>query len=151
MFQSLPSGKKSQMAAVVYDVPRAPSFQAVTQLHDVLARHFATIDLQVDDPGFEIDNLPPGTVNSITFRLPEGDERMRLSAVRGFMKQRESFKRRKVWPAITNVRTRAEVDVCIRERTSFLSGSAVCGSLSRPVGGQLCDVGHLPLTQAIAA
>ncbi len=148
-FQAFPTEKKSQMAAVVYDVPRAPSFQAVTQLHDMLGRHFASIDLQIEDPGFELDKLPPRTINSVTFRLPEGDERMRLGAVRGFMKQRESFKRQRVWPAVTNVRTRAELGVCVQERTPFVTGQAVCGPLSKPVGGQHCEVGRLPFTRAV--
>ena len=80
--QALPAAKKRQLAAVVYNVPRSPSFSTLTQMHEILDRHFSIIDLHITDGSIEIDNVPAGTVNSVTLRLPAGDERARLAAIR---------------------------------------------------------------------
>jgi len=148
LIRTLPVERRNQLAASVYDVPRAPSFHAVAQMYDILSPSFSSIDLQVEDPGFEIEHLPLGTVTSVTYRLPKADDRQRLSAARKFMSQRDAFKRLKIWPAITNVRTVAELRVCLQERTSFLTGAAICGATNTPVGVHACGVGSLPLTRA---
>jgi len=148
LLQTLPASRRSQLAACVYDVPRAPSFWALSQTRDLLTSHFSSIDLQVEDPGFEIESLPPGSVASVTFRLPAGEERSRLNAIRQFMKQREVFKRHNIWPAITNVATSAELRLCLMERAPFLTGRAVCGPLLQPVGGRPCGIEALPFKVA---
>ncbi|MDR3507129.1 MAG: hypothetical protein P4L64_04445 [Caulobacteraceae bacterium] len=147
-FARLPLARRNQLAVAVYDVPRAPPFPAFGQLRDALDRNFSFIDLQISDPGFELDNVPPGIITSVTFRLPEGDERTRLAAMKRFMDKRETFKRRQIWPAITNVRTRAELQACLREHAPFLSGQAVCGPMTEPIGGQPWDSARLPLMHA---
>jgi hypothetical protein len=147
-FRTLPPDKRQQLAAVVYDVPRAPPFHAFGDIHQLLDKHFAIIDLQVADAGFEIDSVPRGTVASVTFRLPDGDERLRLAALRRFMERRELFRRRGVWPAVTNVRTPAELAACLREKTPFLSGPAVCGAVDEAIGSLPWEPARLPLTSA---
>ena len=148
LLRTLPAGRRNQLAASVYDVPRAPSFWAMSQIRELLAGHFSSVDLQIEDPGFEIENLPPGSVGSVTYRLPAGEERARLNAVRQFMKQRETYKRHKIWPAITNVATSAELRLCLMERTPFITGQAVCGPMVRPVGSQVCGIEALPFRAA---
>lgn len=147
-FHTLPIEKRPQLSAVVYDVPRSPAFQAFAEIHSALGEHFSSIDLQVNDAGFEIDSIPQGAVNSVTFRLPEGDARLRLAALRRFMEKRDHFKQRKIWPAVTNVRTPAELADCIQHRIPFLSGLAICGPVDAPVGSLSWEIDRLPLTAA---
>jgi hypothetical protein len=62
------------------------------------------------------------------------------------MEKRDHFKQRKIWPAITNVRTPAELADCIQHRIPFLSGQAVCGPVDAMVGSLSWETAHLPLT-----
>ena len=144
LLRALPTSRRNQLAASVYDVPRAPSFWALTQTREILSGRFSSIDLHVEDVGFEIENLPPGAFGSVTYRLPDGEERLRLNAIRQFMKQQETFKRHRVWPAITNVATSAELRQCLLERTPFITGRAVCGPMLQPVGSRPCGIEALP-------
>ena len=137
-----------QWAAVVYDTPRAPPFNALGDICELLRRYFSFVDLQVDDAGFEVDGVPPDAVNSITLRLPDGPAGVRLAAMRRFTEKREAFRRRKIWPAITNLRTAAELEAALRERIPFLSGPAVCGPMSEALGRIACEAGRLPLSRA---
>ena len=147
-FSSLATADPRQWAAVVYDTPRAPPFNALGDICDLLRRYFSLVDLQVDDAGFEVDGVPPEAVNSITLRLPDGPAAMRLAALRRFTEKREAFRRRKIWPAITNVRTAAELEAGLRERIPFLSGPAVCGPMSEALGRIACETARLPLQRA---
>lgn len=147
-FRDLPADRRQQLAAVVYDAPRSPAFHVFGEIQNLLGPHFSIVDLQVADAGFDVDSVPPGGVNSVTFRLPSGDERSRLAAMRRFMDRRDAFKRRKIWPAITNVRTHVELEGCLGERVPFVSGLAVCGSVDGFVGGLPWDADQLPLTRA---
>ncbi len=144
LLHALPISRRNQLAVSVYDVPRAPSFWALTQTHEILRGHFSSIDLHIEDPGFEIESLPPGAFGSVTYRLPDGDERFRVNAIRQFMKHQETFKRHKIWPGITNVASSAELRQCLLERTPFITGRAVCGPLLQPVGSRPCGIAALP-------
>lgn len=146
--QSLPAEARNQLAAAVYEIPRSPNFPALIQMHEVLTRHFSVIDLQVEDAGFEIEFLPPDTANSVTLRLPEGEERSRIAMLHRFMQRRDAFKRRQIWPCITNVRSRAELRACLVERTPFVTGQAICGPMSTPVGTVAREPDRLPITLA---
>ncbi len=145
---ALPVAHRHQLVAAIYEIPRAPNFQHLRQIRDVLSRHFAVIDLQVDDAGFEIDFLPPEIAESVTFRLPEGDERQRMAALNRFLGRRDAFKRRRVWPALTNIRTRAELKACLAGRTPFITGHGVCGPVSAPIATAAYDPERLPMTLA---
>ena len=147
-FHDLATADPRQWAAVVYDTPRAPPFNALGDICELLQRYFATVDLQVDDAGFEVDGVPPDAVNSITLRLPDGPAGVRLAALRRFTEKRDAFRRRKIWPAITNVRTAAELEAGLRERIPFLSGPAVCGPMSEALGRIACEAARLPLSRA---
>ena len=147
-FHDLATGDTRQWAAAVYDTPRAPPFNALGDICELLRRYFSIIDLQVDDAGFEVDGVPPDAVNSITLRLPDGPPGVRLAALRRFTEKREAFRRRKIWPAITNVRSAAELEAALRERIPFLSGPAVCGPMADALGRIACETGRLPLSRA---
>ncbi|MDP1739178.1 MAG: hypothetical protein Q8L23_17270 [Caulobacter sp.] len=147
VLESLPHEGRSRLAAAVYDVPRAPTFAAVRQLRAFLAPYFSFVDLQVSDPDFQIDALMMEAVNSVTLSLPDTDEGGRMAAVTRFMTNRDAYHRRRIWPAVTNVRTRRELDLCIKQRVPFLSGKAVCDHLVAPADPVRYVAARLPLRE----
>lgn len=149
LLEDLPVGRRQELAATVYDVPRDPSHGGLVQAAQMLAPYFGALDLRCTDPQFEVEKLPLGVVNSVTFILPEGDQLVRLSAMRRFAERMERFKQRRIWPAVSNVRRRAEVEAAARLRIPFVTGPAVCPPLPRPVGGVSMTIDQLPLTDAV--
>lgn len=150
VLESLPQRDRPRLAAAVYDVPRAPSFAAIRQLRAFLNPYFSFVDLQTADPGFQIDALMMEAVNSVTFTLPDIDEGGRMAEAMRFMANRDAYQRRRIWPAITNVRTRRELDFCIKQRVPFLSGKAVCESLTGPSDPVRYVAARLPLRETRA-
>jgi len=146
MLLDLPSERRAGLAATLYDVPRDPAFTALRQMRALLEPHVASIDLQVTDPGFEIEKLPMQAVTSVTLRLPEGDARHRLLALRRFAERLTHYKQRRIWPGVTNVRRRAELEAAARLRIPFVTGPAVCAPLASPAGGRAVALANLPLT-----
>lgn len=148
LLERLPQALRGNLAVTVYDTPRDPTFSALAQAKAVLTPAFGIIDLHVTDPGFEIQKLAYGAVNSITFVLPEADEASRIAAATRFMRARDHFKAKRIWPAITNVRSKRELDACVGLRVPFLTGRAVCGLMRDPIGTTATPVDALPLSQA---
>lgn len=145
---ALPEARRPQLTAVVYDVPREPSYSVMPGLRDFLRDYFEHIDLQITDPAFAVDKLPAGAANSVTFVLPDGDQATRLAAIRRFSVNRDAYKSRKIWFAITNVRTQAELETCFAQAVPFISGRAVSGPLDRPAGQRGAPAMSLPLRAA---
>ncbi|WP_309607065.1 hypothetical protein [Phenylobacterium sp.] len=142
----LPRDRRSTLAAAVYSVPRDPSLAALAQVKRLLSPTFSNIGLHVNDAGFEIDKLGPEAVSSVTFVLPDGDERARLAGARRFMDQRAQFKAKRIWPAIADISTKREMDTCVELRVPFLTGRAVCEQLVHPMPPREMILGHLPIT-----
>jgi len=128
----LPGARRPQLAATVYDVPRELSYTAMPQLQAFLRRYFDYIDLQITDPAFAVEKLAPGTVNSITLVPPKADSTTRVAAIRRFSAQRDPFKTRRIWLAVSNVRTPVELKTCLDHGVPFVSGRAVTEALDRP-------------------
>jgi hypothetical protein len=146
MLETLPEARRSELAATIYDVPRDPAFTGLRQARALLEPHFGTIDLRVTDPGFEIEKLPAESVNSVTLMLPEGDSHVRLAAMRRFAEHMVHYKQRRIWPAVTNVRRRAEVEAAERLRIPFVTGPGICAPVPAPVGGRSLAADHLPMS-----
>jgi len=144
-FKRLPVERRSQLGAAIYDTPRSLVFNAVTQLQAALSPAFAHLDIQISDPAVEVDQIPTGAIQSATFRLPEGDERNRLGAMRRFMDRRDVFARRSLSMGLTYLRTRVELQAALRLEADAISGAAVCGAMSVPIGRVACDPQRLPL------
>lgn len=141
----LPEGSKSHLSAAVYDVPRAPTYQALNTLKMSLAAHFGAIDLGVRDPDFQIQELQPRAFGSVTLTLPEAKPDVRLSALRRFASHSRDYRKRRIAAGVTNIRFRAERDLALELRIPFLSGPAICRIQSEPVGGRTWPVAALPL------
>ena len=145
---ALPESRRGQLAASVYDVPRQPSYSALPLLRDFLGKYFSSIDLQVNDPDFLVESVPTGLANSVTYVLPEVDAKSRLAAIRRFGNRGAAFKARKIWPAVTNVRTQAELELCFAVGMPFVTGRAVSGPLDRPPSTPAFAASALPLRAA---
>ncbi len=145
---ALPESRRAQLGATVYDVPRQPIYSALPLLRDFLRKYFTNIDLQITDPEFVVEGVTIGLANSVTYVLPEGDAKSRLAAIRRFAGRREAFRARKIWPAITNVRTQAELELCFAVGVPFVTGRAVSGPLDRPPANPAFAARALPLRAA---
>jgi len=143
--EALPRAKRGQLAAAVYETPRAPSFWALSQLKTYLEPFFGRIDLRVTDPAFQIDDLPPGLADSVTLVLPKTTEAARLKAITRFMKEAPVYQRRRVRQGISDVTTKRELNSCIEYAAPFLTGPAVTDMLEKPARGVACPVLDLPL------
>ena len=141
----LPVRRRGQLAAAVYDAPRDPSFGAVSQLTACLGKYFGFIDLQMTDPGFRVEKMTAGVVNSVTLIVTESEQQARLSAIKRFMDNRDNYKRKQIWPAVSHVRNRAELDFCLAQRAPFVSGPAVSDLLDAPAEVRVCRPAELPI------
>lgn len=141
----LPAETRARLAATVYDVPRAPSFQSIKVIHETLRDHVASLDLRTQDPDFEVRQLAEKTVTSVTFVLPSAKPEVRIAALRRFASHGGEYRRRRIWPGLTNVRTRAERDLAISLGFPFLTGPGICRMLGEPIGGRAWDVADLPV------
>ena len=145
VFDLLPVSRPGQLAASVYDVPRDPTFGAMSQLTAFLRKYFSFINLQVTDPGFRVEKLLAGVVNSVTLVAADTDQQARLSAIKRFMDNRDSYKRQKIWPAVSHLRNKAELDFCLVQKTSFVSGPAVSDLLDAPAEVRAYQPAELPI------
>ena len=144
----LPANRRSQLAVSVYDVPRDPSFTALSQLTSFLGKYFGFVDLGVTDPGFRVEKLAVSMVNSVTLTVTEADQKARIASIRRFMDNRDNYKRQKIWPAVSHIRTKAELDFCLAQRAPFLSGPAVSDLLDAPAEAGALAPGELPLRRS---
>lgn len=140
----LPRVARPRLAANVYDVPREPSFGAISQIRAFLQPHFSLIDLHIKDPGFRIESLPVGAVNSITLVLEGQDERARLAMISRFLKDPDAYRGKKVWQGVAGVASARELDLCRRLRAPFLSGPMVAPIADTPSGEIVCPALNLP-------
>jgi hypothetical protein len=141
----LPADARARLAVTVYEVPRDPPYTAIVQIQTLLRPFFAFIDLQITDPDFQIDKLANEAVNSVTLSLPRADDPVRMAAANRFIANRDAYKRRRIWPALTNVRSVREVDSFMAAGIPFLSGMAICEPVERPVGGTPWPKVSLPM------
>ena len=144
----LPPSCRNQLAAAVYDVPRDPAFTGLAQVKDMLAHYVNNIDLRTHDPGFEVEKLQDQAVNTVTLVLPNGEPQFRLATLRRFTDRQGLYKRKQIWTAVTNVRSRAELQACAAARVPFVTGPAVCRMQTLPLGGRMQPFEDLPVLAA---
>lgn len=143
--KALPPAARPRLAAAIYDTPRAPSFSAMQAIKAHLAPFFARLDLRVSDPAFRVEDLPPDFASSVTLILPDGSESVRLSAASRFLRDAQTYTRKRVWQGVSELRTRRELNACIEQHAPFLSGPAVTDLLETPTPITPCSSLHLPL------
>ncbi|MDB5457330.1 MAG: hypothetical protein JWP92_2915 [Caulobacter sp.] len=142
--ERLPRNLKPRLAANVYDVPREPSYGAIAQVRTFLQPYFSLIDLHVKDPGFRIESLPVGAVNSVTLVLEGQDERARLASISRFLQDPAAYRGKKVWQGVAGLASLRELDLCRRLKAPFLSGPMVAPITETPAGEIICPSLNLP-------
>ncbi len=145
IFEPLPAKARRRMVAVVYETPRSPSFQALTQVRKFLEPHVGSLGLQVTDPDFQIDSLPQNLATSVTLSLQGPDENVRLQTISRFLSQSEAYARKRVLQGVDNVRSRRELQACLKHGAPYLTGPAITATLDRALAPTPCPVFNLPL------
>lgn len=141
----LPVSARGALVACVYDVPRAPTYQALTTIRATLEAGFGAVSLCVRDPDFQVQLLTERAVNSVTLVMPEATPDMRLAALRRFASHSRDYRRRKIATGVTNIRFRAERELALELRIPFLSGPGICRIQGEPVGVRDWPPTRLPL------
>jgi hypothetical protein len=150
LLQVLPAASRPRLSAAVYDVPRAPTFQALSLVRRVLDPHFSGIDLRTADPMFEIGQVPEGAATSVTLVLPSGDPEIRLRTIRRFANHAPAYKKRRIWPGIANIRSQGERELAVSLGVPFITGPGVCRMQIGPLGGRLWPLSSLPVLSGAA-
>jgi hypothetical protein len=143
-FQKLPRALRPRLAANIYDVPREPSYGAISKIRSLLLDRFSLLDLHVADPGFRIESLPAGAVNSVTLVLSGEDDRQRAAAITRFLRDPAAYRAKRVWQGIAGVRDLRELDLCRRLKVPFLSGPIVAPVSATFTGEAACPSLNLP-------
>jgi len=139
-----PAETRRRLAVAVYNVPRAPTAQALHIIRTALAVQFSAVDLCVRDPDFEVHLLPERAVLSVTLALPDGEPEVRLKALRRFASRSADYRRRRIAAGVTNIQGWAELELAMELGVPFMSGSGVARSLDTPIGGKAWKVKNLP-------
>jgi hypothetical protein len=145
VLETLPQARREQLAVAVYDAPRELSYASAPKVREFLRAYFDYVDLQTNDPAFAVERLPEGLANSVTLVLPDADAATRLAAIRRFSANRTAYKSRRIWAAVTNVRTQGELEMCFANGVPFVSGRAVSAAMERAPGNRAVPASALPL------
>lgn len=145
IFEPLPAKIRRRLVAVVCDTPRSPSFQALMQVRKFLDPHVGTFGLQVADPDFQIDSLPQNLATSVTLTLRASDEGVRLQAIGRFLKQSDAYTRKRVLQGVDDLRSRRELQACLKHGAPYLTGPAISTVLDQPLTPRPCPIFDLPL------
>ena len=143
--EALPASQKPRLAAVVYDVPRSPSFKVVSQIKEMLSARFTFVDFQIDDADFNIREFPADAATSITLNLPDLSSSYPVAMACRFMAHNRDYKQKRVWQGITNVKSPRELEHCLDLKVPFISGMAVCEPLDQPTAPIHHEARRLPL------
>jgi len=87
----------------------------------------------------------------VTLVLPQAEPERRLIVLRRFIARIEAYKRRRIWPGVTNIRTRRELDVALEAKVPFLTGPGICRPQIRPLGGRPWPIEQLPVPSALVS
>jgi hypothetical protein len=142
----LPAEERVRLGAAIYDTPRVPSYFALSNIRRFLDPFFGELNLQVRDPAFEVERLAPEMVSSVTLALPpEREPAERLAAIRRFMQKRDVFKKKRIWPGVSPLANKAELEACMALRIPVLGGPMVAELSGAPAPARSVDPAALPL------
>jgi hypothetical protein len=142
----LPAEERVRLGAAIYDTPRVPSYFALSNIRRFLDPFFGELNLQVRDPAFEVERLSPEMVSSVTLALPpERDPAERLAAIRRFMQKRDVYKKKRIWPGVSPLANKTELEACIALRIPVLGGPAVAELSGAPAPARSIAPDSLPV------
>lgn len=128
-----PLDLQPRLGASVYGVPREASLGLISQIRAFLKPSFAFLDLNVEDPTFPVNNLPPELINSVTLALGAQDEAERLKAIARFVERSATYRGKGFVQAVAGVRSAAELDACRQGGVARVLGPAVTAFLDAPI------------------
>jgi hypothetical protein len=142
----LPAEERVRLGAAIYDTPRVPSYFALSNIRRFLDPFFGELNLQVRDPAFEVERLAPEMVSSVTLALPpEREPAERLAAIRRFMQKRDVYKKKRIWPGVSPLANKAELEACLALRVPVLGGPAIAELATDPIDARSVAPEALPL------
>jgi hypothetical protein len=137
--------RRQDLVATVTHTPRAPSFQSLTAIKAALEPYFRHLDLRVEDPGFRLDEVPPGLATSVTLALSGIHPQARSNAIARFTEAAPQYRTRRLWQSVGNIDHARELAACVKGGVTFVSGPAVCASANEPMGAMALPLSALPL------
>jgi hypothetical protein len=137
--------RRQDLVATLTHTPRAPTFQSLTAIKVALNPYFRHLDLRVADPGFRLEELPPGLATSVTLALTGSNVQARSNAIARFTDASAQYRARRLWQSVGNVDSPRELAACVKGGATFVSGPAVCMPSADPIGAVSTALSVLPL------
>lgn len=142
-----PLDQKARLAATIYGTPREASIGMLQQMRLFLNGAFARMDVQITDPTFPTQGLPPELVDSITLVLSGETEHDRLKQILKFVERKAAYAAKGVTQAVANVASAVELEACKAGGVVRVQGAAVTDLMDKPVA----DAEGAPLALAKSA
>lgn len=144
LLRDMPTGRRNQAAANVYGLPFNISVRALQWVSATLAEAFAYIDLRITDPDFPAAHVKEGAFSSATLVLPDGTAAQRQGAVSRWLTSRATWRERRLWTALTNLRSPQEIQAAATLQIPFISGPGVSAFAGAAFGGRARALTDLP-------
>lgn len=140
----MPIENISRIGVTLYGVPRYIDRVQLKLLRSILEPHFGVIDLQTSDYDFDLPSEELGSIRSITFTLPNSNVAERIAIASRFIANTKHYRARRLWQAITNIKTRRELELGIKNGVIFLSGSGISSGMKKPIRPVYHQAAELP-------
>ena len=128
-----PLDQQPRLTATIYCTPREASIGMLQQMRAFLKGSFARMDVQVADPTFPIQGMPPELVDTITLVLNGETEHDRLKQILKFVERKGGYTAKGVAQAIANVSSAVELEACRAGGIARVQGPAVTDLMDKPV------------------
>lgn len=130
-----PLDQQPRLTASIYAAPREASIGMLQQMRLFVKGSFSRMDLQITDPTFPIQGLPPELLDTITLVLTGDSDHDRLKQILRFVEGKAAYAGKEVVQAVANVRTAVELEACKAGGVTRVHGPAVTEFLDKPVAG----------------
>lgn len=130
-----PLDQRPRLCATVYGTPREASIGLLQQARAFLKGGFALMDVQITDPTFPIQGLPPELVDGITQVLSGETEQARLKQILKFVERKAGYVAKGVRQAVANVTSAVELEACKVAGVARVQGPIITDLLDKPVSG----------------
>lgn len=130
-----PLEHRARLTATIYATPREASIGMLQQMRQFLKGSFSRLDVQVTDPTFPVQGLPPELVDTITLVLNGETEHERLKQILKFVERKAAYAAKAVGQSVANVGSPVELEACKAAGIVQVRGSAVTDFLDKPVAG----------------
>ncbi len=130
-----PMDQQPRLAATIYCTPREASLGMLQQMRAFLKGSFALMDVQIGDPTFPTQGLPPELIDTITLVLNGETEHDRLKQILKFVERKAAYAAKGIRQAVGNVTSDVEIEACKAGGITRIQGPAVTDLMESPVAG----------------